>query len=468
MSSDNSAQKSLKTGSLSMLHALAQGLGTNGPAAVTALFFVGIASLVAGSTPLVVLLAFMVYSGMTVIVYEWSKIVASSHSWVAILRKGIGEWAAFFGGWGYWYYYMTGYAGFAILGFSSFAYVLFPQVGQSYPWLWIPISLAVIAETTILVYLGIKPSTSYVLYTGLAEVAFLIVTSIVLVVRAEPNNTLSPFTPAPAGGSWTTILVSMVLGIATFGGMNSVIPVAEETKDPKKNVPRALAILELILGVTLILSSYAQEVAFGVSKMSEYASLPDPGIIIYSTYFGGAAAALYALFVLNSFNSSAVAFANNAVRMSYGLAREGVLFPQIFARINKHGVPGYSAIISGVMNAAVALAAGLLFGPLIGGIFLIVNNTVLNYLNHMLAGAGLIRYHRSKGTLRIVRHIVVPLAVSVALAAAILYEVYPAPSPPLNYAAYVTAAWIVLGFVVYGVLRRLRPSEIEKIGESGL
>jgi amino acid transporter len=260
----------------------------------------------------------------------------------------------------------------------------------------------------------------------------------------------------------------MVLGIATFGGMNSVIPVAEETKDPKKNVPRALAILELILGVTLILSSYAQEVAFGVSKMSEYASLPDPGIIIYSTYFGGAVAALYALFVLNSFNSSAVAFANNAVRMSYGLAREGVLFPQIFARINKHGVPGYSAIISGVMNAAVALAAGLLFGPLTGGIFLIVNNTVLNYLNHMLAGAGLIRYHRSKGTLRIVRHIVVPLAVSVALAAAILYEVYPAPSPPLNYAAYVTAAWIVLGFVVYGVLRRLRPSEIEKIGESGL
>jgi len=458
----------LKTGSLSMLHALAQGLGTNGPAAVTALFFVGIASLVAGSTPLVVLLAFIVYSGMTVIVYEWSKVVASSHSWVAIQRRGIGRWAAFFGGWGYWYYYMTGYAGFAILGFSSFAYVLFPQVGQAYPWLWIPISLAVIAETTILVYLGIKPSTSYVLYTGLAEVIFLIATSIVLIVRAGPNNTIAPFTPTPAGGNWTTILVSMVLGIATFGGMNSVIPVAEETKDPKKNVPRALVILALILGVTLILNSYAQEVAFGVSKMGDYAGLPDPGIIIYSTYFGAAVAALYALFVLNSFNSSAVAFANNAVRMSYGLAREGVLFPKLFAKINKHGVPGYSAIISGVINAAVALAAGFLFGPLTGGIFLIVNNTVLNYLNHMLAGAGLIRYHRSKGTLRIVRHVVVPVAVSVALAAAILYEVYPAPAPPLNYAAYVTAAWIVVGFAVYVVLKRLRPVEMEKIGESGL
>jgi amino acid transporter len=462
------SKDTLRAGALSMWNALAQGLGTNGPAAVTALFFVGIAGLVAGSTPLVVLLAFIIYSGMTVIVYEWSKVVASSHSWVAIQRRGLGRWAAFFGGWGYWYYYMTGYAGFAILGFSSFAYVLFPQVGQAYPWLWAPISVALIAETTVLVYLGIKPSTSYVLYTGLAEVVFLVVTSIILVVHAGPSNTLAVFTPGPAGGSWTTILVSMVLGIATFGGMNSVIPVAEETRDPKRNVPRALVALALILGVTLILSSYAQTVAFGVSKMADYASLPDPGITIYSSYFGVAVAAVYAVFVLNSFNSSAVAFANNAVRMSYGLAREGVLFPKVFARINRHGVPGYGVILSGFINVAVALAAGFLFGPLTGGIFLIVNNTVLNYLNHMLAGVGLIRYHRSKGTLSVVRHVVVPVAVFVALAAAILYEVYPAPAPPLNYAAYVTAAWIVIGFAVYAALKRLRPAEIEKIGETGL
>ncbi|MEM0272940.1 MAG: APC family permease [Thermoprotei archaeon] len=463
----DSQRESLRTGSLNMWHALAQGLGTNGPAAVTALFFVGIASLVAGSTPLVVLLAFIVYSGMTVIVYEWSKEVAASHSWVAIQRKGVGRLGAFFGGWGYWYYYMTGYAGFAILGFASFAYVLFPQVGQTYPWLWIPISLIVIAETTILVYFGIKPSTTYVLYTGLAEVVFLIATSIALIVRVGPNNTPTPFTPNPAGG-WTPILVSMVLGIATFGGMNSVIPVAEETKDPKRNVPKALVVLALILGITLIMNSYAQTVAFGVSKMSGYAGLPDPGIIIYTTYFGAAVAALYALFVLNSFNSSAVAFANNAVRMSYGLAREGVLFPTTFAKINKHGVPGRNTIISGIINAIVALTAGLIFGPLNGGLFLIVNNTILNYLNHILAGAGLIRYHNSKHTLRIIRHVLIPITVSVALAAAIFYEVYPAPSPPLNYAAYVTAAWIALGFAVYTILRRTNPTAIEKIGQTGL
>ena len=66
---DINSKSGLATNTLSMWQALAQGLGTNGPAAVTALFFVGIAGAVGGSMTLVIVLAFVIYCGMTLITY---------------------------------------------------------------------------------------------------------------------------------------------------------------------------------------------------------------------------------------------------------------------------------------------------------------------------------------------------------------------------------------------------------------
>jgi len=95
-----------KEGEFGTWRALAQGLGTNAPAGVTALYFVGIAGMVGADLPLLVILAFIVYLGMTVIVSEWSKEVATSYSWAAIQKKGFNSsFMAFTGGWTYFFYY---------------------------------------------------------------------------------------------------------------------------------------------------------------------------------------------------------------------------------------------------------------------------------------------------------------------------------------------------------------------------
>ncbi len=462
------AQEELKKNEIGMWRALGQGLGMNGPAAVTALYFVGLAGLVGGSLPLIVLLAWIIYTGMTVIVYEWSKIQASSHGWAGIQKKGLGTPFAFFGTWGYWYYYLTGLSGFAILGFSSFAYVLDPSIGSQYPWLWIPISLGVIGFTYLLVFLGIKPSAGYQLYTGLAEVIFIIITSIALIVIAGGHNTLSVFSAIPVGGDWTLIFVAMIFGITTFGGMNGVIPVAEETKNPKRNVPRALIILTLILGFTLILSSYAQTVIFGVFKMSSYAVLPDPGLIIYEKYFGVVVAGIFAVFILNSFFSASVSFTNNTIRMAYGTARENVIFPKSFTKANKYGIPYINLTVTLIIAMVIVIATGLWIGPLMAGVFLITSNAFFNFLNHMLAGVGIARYHYKHKSLKVFRHIVIPALVIIALGFAIAYAIYPAPAAPLNYAAWLAGVWIVAGIIVYVYLNSKKHDDLKKLGDFSL
>ncbi|MEM0140138.1 MAG: APC family permease [Ferroplasma sp.] len=465
---DINKKSGLATHSLSMWYALAQGLGTNGPAAVTALFFVGIAQVVGGSMTLVITLSFIIYAGMTFITYEWSKEVASAYSWAAFHRlayKRAGKFLSFYGGISYYYYYLLGYTGFAMLGLTAFLYALDPALVAAYPWIWIPITIIVIGETTILNFFGIKLSLKYVLYTGMAEFIFLIATSITLIIIAGPHNSYLPFTAAPIHFNYTDIGIEMILGIATFGGLNSVVPVAEETKNPKKNIPIALGILAAIIGFVIILSSYAQTVVYGISNMANYSGLADPGIFVYTKYLGVIVAAIFALFIINSFNSSGVAFETSTVRTSYAYARDGIMFPKVFSTINKHSVPGNLVIFTGILSIVIAIVSGLLLGPLTASLFLIISNSIFSFSNHALAGVGLGFYHKRNGTLKIIQHIIIPWAVTVALIVAIFYVVYPAPPPPLNYASYIAGIYLIFIIAAYLYYLKKKPEIIEEVGK---
>ncbi|MCL4334167.1 MAG: APC family permease [Candidatus Thermoplasmatota archaeon] len=461
----------LAVGTLSMWEAFAQGLGTNGPAAVTALFFVSIAGLVGGSLPFVLILAFLIYAGMTLITYEWSTQVASAYSWAAFHKRGfkkVGGFFSYFGGLTYWYYYLLGYTGFAMLGLSSFLYVLFPSITAQYPWLWIPIITFFIVETTALAYFGIKISMRYILYTGMAEVIFLIITSIILIAIGGPKNTGVVFTAAPIGNNFTLIFVAMMLGIATFGGINSIVPVAEETKNPKRNVPIALVTLASIAGFVLILNAYSQTILFGINNMFNYAVLPDPGVTLYLKYLGLAGGVLLIVFVINSFNTSGVSFETSTIRTVYGYARDGVFFPKSFTKINKHKVPGNVVIFTGVLSLVIAIVAGLLMGPLTASIFLILSNSVFSFFNHALAGIELSVYHHRNKTLKVFRHVVIPWVTAIMIFIAIIYVVYPAPPAPLKYSAWVAGIYAVFVIISYFYYKSRSPEKLGKIGEFSL
>jgi amino acid transporter len=460
-------EEGLKHSVLSPWLAMANGLASNAPSAVTALYFVGLAAIVGGSLPLTETLAWLIYSSMTYVVYEWSKHVAASYGWAAIQKKGFNNSFISFvmGGLGYWYYYTAAAAGFGILGLSTFLPLLFPTLYSTYPWIWIPISIAIALETTLLMYLGIKTNSRYNLYTGLAEVSFILITSIILVFKAGAKNTFLPFTPLPLGNSWPLILTSMIFGITTFGGMNSSIPVAEETTDPKKNIPKALITLALLLGIPIILNSYAQEITFGISKMFNYASFPDPGIIIYAASISPIAAAIFAGFIINSFNSSTIDFGNSQVRMAYGMARDRVLFPLLFTEINKYGVPGKAISSMGLLNLGIALAVGLAFCPLNGSTFLITSNAYFNFLNHMLASFGLIRFKHKNGTLKL-KDIIIGGIVIVTLAAAIVLSAI-SPSP-LDYAGALALGWFVFSTILYLIEKKRHPENLKRFGDYSL
>ncbi len=121
-------------------------------------------------------------------------------------------------------------------------------------------------------------------------------TSIAPIILAGNRNTVDVFYPISGN-----IFIASIFAISTFGGLNGVIPLSMESRDPRKTVAKSLIIVSIILGIAIIMNSYAQTIIFGPSNMSYYSSIPDPGILIYSEYLYPIISFILILFVINSF-----------------------------------------------------------------------------------------------------------------------------------------------------------------------
>jgi len=446
------------------------GIAANAPIAVATLYFVGIAGLAGGSMPLVTVLSYLIYATTLLVVYEWSKDIAASYGYVAMIKKGLNSsLAAFTVGYGYIYQYLVaGAAGFGVLGVASFLYLVSPSIASSMPWLWAVISVIVTLETTLIMWLGVKPGGMINLIVGLISIAYLIVTSIALIIMAGDKNTLAPFTAQPVNGNWVLILTSMIFGITTFGGATTPVGVAEEAKIPKKTLPKALLLEFLLLGVGLILNAYAQTVVYGVNNMFNYANLPDPMVIIYSKYFGTITVLILIVLVAFMFNSSTIAFATSGSRMIYGMARDGVLYPKTFAKINKYGVPGNAILLTGIITGALSLISGYILGPLEASIFLITFGSFYVSLGHLFAAIALIKHKVKVKMINIVKHVLVPIVSSIAYILTIYFGTYPAPAFPLNIAVYAAWAVLLIHVILYYILKSRNSDAIKKLGDFSL
>jgi APA family basic amino acid/polyamine antiporter len=189
-----------------------------------------------------------------------------------------------------------------------------------------------------------------VLLKIIALVIFVVVGGIYIFSHGDSGN-YSPFFPNGIGG----MLNGAAIIFFAFVGFNTVTVIAEEVKNPEKNVPRALLIsffvsLALYLGVSIvslgllnwqILSTSAAplEVAIAVAtsnililKYISLAALFATASVVLSSIFGGS-------------------------RAIFAMARQGVL-PHRFANVSSASVPVNAVLVSGLAMVGIILASG--------------------------------------------------------------------------------------------------------------
>lgn len=444
----------LKKGAISFWHAVYQSISVMSPAGDVAILLTATALFALGSMPLSIIIAWLIYATWLIAPYVFSQEIVNAGSYYAYAVRSSG----FLGVLTLWYWLTDAFtcaAGFGTLGFGSVLYYLTP-IFYHIPYLWIPFALIIPTYGMILSYLGIRPSLQYAMYTGFAEIFFILIASIIIIAMVAPHlpltTAISPFTAIPVKGAWSLIFFGTVFSILDFVGLGTATAVSEEVTESKKIIKRALYIAWALGGITLVLASYALTIGWGVNQMSSFATSPDPGFIVFYKYLGPVGWALLAAFVVNSYASYGVAKFNSISRLWFSAARDGLWFKRVnMDKVHPTHRTPYVAIFWYYASVIVlALVTGLILGPFNGSVFLLTIDGLGMIATHIVVNTALSWYMHKQGrlTMNLLLYLILPIIATITGFVVFFYSVYPLPSYPFDVAVFIAIAWFLVGIAL--------------------
>jgi APA family basic amino acid/polyamine antiporter len=341
----------------------------------------------------------------------------------AFARALLGPHWGFLMGWGYWgaYIFVSGYV---TLGFGGYLHALtaLPPV---------PGALALISICTVVNLIGVRLSgLVQSLVVGIAIVALLGFGMLGL-----PHIHLAQFTPfLPFGVG--SVAVAALLAFLAFGGFDMVAAAGEEVASPERNLPRAI-----LLTLLLVLSLYllVTFVALGVLPWENLGNSPAPLADAATPFLGPTGRQFTALAAILTTAATANAVLVVTSRVSFAMARDGLL-PGWLARINaKTDVPWVAVLLNGALLALVALTGSVALAAAVGGFLY-----VLHFLFPLIALVVLRRRGESLPTFRTpAPRVILPLAFIGCLVLLLT-------SGQTGIAAGL--AWLLAGMLIYGTI----------------
>jgi len=221
-------------------------------------------------------------------------------------------------------------------------------------------AIALIGILSIVNFMGIKESSWTNTVFTIIEAAGLILIIIIGFTISEPEPV--NYFESPTG--FSGIVIAFVLIFFAFIGFEDIANIAEEVRNPKKVIPRAIILAVMISGIIYVLVSLAvvrvinwEDLSSSAAPLADVAKrgLGVQGHIIFSGI------ALFA--ITNTVLITLVA----GSRMIYGMAREKS-FPHILAKVHSKTKTPWLAIIV-IMLTAIGFS-------IIGDIVIVANITV--------------------------------------------------------------------------------------------
>lgn len=444
-----------------------QGWGMTAPAADIAYLLGGIALVALGATPLSILVGFLIYLAILNTSYRFSKKYVSAGSDFTYVGKSVGGFMATFEGWNLLFGTIFAYAGFGMLGLAGFFDIFDSKIITSD--LWIPIVLALNLITFIILYKGVKFSTSYQIITGIAEFVILIAGGIGLVILAGKNNTLSVFSPFISSGGIIGFIHSLTLSVVTFIGLSiALTAISEEANIPKKTVPKSLLISSMIIGITIIFLAYAMTVAWGPSKMVSFGNSPDNGLILFRELSPVMFILLF-IFTVNSFMGNNISMGTAMTRIFYAFSRDNIILPEVFSHTDKNGTPRYTTFLILAVSVFLCITFGLYFGPIYGGYVLLFADAFFSFLIRSISSASLIISTFKEGKMKfkaLTGYLIIPLISIATLIAVIASNFFPLPAYPYNYASAIGIIIIIAVLLITFITWIKSPESVRYAGST--
>lgn len=247
-------------------------------------------------------------------------------------------------------------------------------------WVWI---VATIAIVTVLNIVGIVSVARANVIIIAVQVLFIAI-FVALVLAGLGGGRVDPLAPFTGDGSvdGTGVLFAGAAVLClSFLGFDSISTLAEEAKDPKRTVPRAIMISTISAGLLFVALSWVAQVAY---PSNDFGSVDSAALDVMGAVGGEFLAAFFTAAYIAGATGSALTSQASVARILYAMGRDGVLLRAVFARVSERfRTPVVAILVVSVISlAAVAIDLGLLvemisFGALIA--FSAVNLSVIKH-----------------------------------------------------------------------------------------
>jgi APA family basic amino acid/polyamine antiporter len=283
---------------------------------------------------------------------ELSTVMPKVGGQYAFFREAFSPLVAFLHGWGLLLIVQTGATAAVAVAFAQYVARLVSLPEGSTPWL----AAAILVSLAAFHALGIKPGAvviNVLTFSKTLAIAALIVGAFVLTKKS--GLTWEPLAPPDLGGFslLSAFFAGLVPAMFAYGGWQNLNYVAEEVKEPQRNLPRAI-----LIGVVCVIAVYVSaNVAYvHVLGAPDLAATKTPAAEMASRLVGETGAKVISLLIV----ISTFGFMNlsllSAPRVYYAMAADGLFFRRLARLSPRFHAPTAAILLQGGLAAVYAKA----------------------------------------------------------------------------------------------------------------
>lgn len=229
--------------------------------------------------------------------------------------------------------------------FAVKAYEAAPRIGATPLFVNLP-AFIIVALITWLAYIGIKESKQSANFMVLFKVAVIIFVIVAGAFFVDTNN-WQPFMPNGFSG----VLKGVSAVFYAYIGFDAISTMAEECKDPQRDMPRGMIYSLIVCTVLYVLIAL---VLTGIESYSSFKNVNDPLAYIFENRAPWIEK-IVSISAVVATTSVLLVFQIGQPRIWMSMSRDGLLPVRFRSISKKYKTPGFATLITGVIVGAGAL-----------------------------------------------------------------------------------------------------------------
>jgi len=464
------AETELQAGALGFWGGMVQAVTHIAPGLNVLLGLTFIVSFAGVAAPIAYICGGLICLGVAVVLTQLAKEFTGAGGYFLYVSGTIGPRA----GWiTTWLYFL--YDPIAVSSVCAFTGLLVDQtLQQQYGVhiIWYVWFFAFLAIVTAFTLFGISLSAKAMLTLGAFEVGIFLVLAISgLISPGHGGFNFDSFNPGNLPSA-KGLYLGVVFTILALSGFEAVAPLAEETENPKRNLPIVIVLSTIGVAVFYAFVNWGVLVGHGTIGVAAGNFTVSDQIFDLARRLWSGAWILVLIAAVNSALAVSIAIQNASTRVFFGMGRIGAL-PRWLGKAHPRWKTPWNAILAmTVLTVTAAMVLGSTIGPVNQFGMIGIVQTLGLIIVYSMGNLGVLWYYSRKkeGQFNWLLHGVIPLATSAAL----LWvgwktvqglHIFGLPTA-LDYAPWIAIAWFLAGLVI--LLYASRTGKEEWLHKAGM